>query len=210
MNTNLTFLFFIFFSLSLILFSSGVVFLKNPVHSAISLIASFVSAACIWLLLRAEFLAFMLILVYVGAVMVLLLFVVMMISRAEGFALTVKRRDRSWLFGMFVSLLLASELLSALINSNFAISVYAQSFPSQMSSVKNLGVVLFTRYFYPFELASILLFLGALSAVVLAQGTSASSNLKRQIKEEQLSVSAKDRVEVVSVPTVSPTSGNCS
>lgn len=200
-NIDLLLFFFIFFSLALIFSAVAVVFFKSPVHAAISLVFSFVFAACLWLLLGAEFLSLMLILVYVGAVMVLFLFVVMMISRSEEVAWKSVKNSCFGFFGIAVSVLVTSELLYGLLTSNFALSVYSQAFPSQMSSAAQLGEVLFTRYFYPFELASVLLFLGVLSSVILAHRVRTSGKPKTQDKWEQLSVTAKDRVTIVSRPS---------
>lgn len=198
MNLDSLTFFFLLFSFGLLLSASLVVFFSNPVHSVIALVFSFVFAASLWLLLKAEFLAILLILLYVGAVLVLFLFVVMMISRADQKQLDTSQRSPFFPLALALAILLFLQILYALVSSHFGLSFYAEPMPYTMVTVAQIGHILFTRYFYPFELLSILLFLGVLSAVVLVHQP--RHDQKHQDREEQLSVQASDRLRRASFP----------
>ncbi|MBS1228682.1 MAG: NADH-ubiquinone/plastoquinone oxidoreductase chain 6 [Proteobacteria bacterium] len=193
---------FVFYFLSTILVyaSLRVVTLRNPVHAALHLVLAFFSASGVWILLQAEFLAIALVLVYVGAVMVLFLFVVMMLD------INLDRlREGFWSYlplGAVVALLMAAEMSLVLVGSFYDLfeSNVPQT-PGDYSNVKAVGRVLFTDYVYPFELASVILLVGIVAAAAL------TLRGKRKTKSvspgQQVFVKAKDRVRVLKMPAES-------
>ncbi len=190
---------FVFYFLSTILVfaSLRVVTLRNPVHAALHLVLAFFSASGIWILLQAEFLAIVLVLVYVGAVMVLFLFVVMMLD------INLDRlREGFWSYlplGAIIALLMVAEmgLVLGVTYYGNAESAVAQA-PANYSNVQDVGRLLFTQYVYPLELASVILLVGIVAAVAL------TLRGKRKTKSvspgEQVFVKAKDRVRVLKMP----------
>lgn len=191
---------FVFYFLSVILVfaSLRVVTLRNPVHAALHLVLAFFSASGIWVLLQAEFLAIALVLVYVGAVMVLFLFVVMMLD------INLDRlREGFWSYlpmGAIVAALIVAEMSLVLYGrySNVAES-NAQQAEAGYSNVMAVGRLLFTEYVYPFELASVILLVGIVAAAALTlRGKRKTKSVK---PEQQVFVKAKDRVRVVKMPT---------
>lgn len=191
-----TFVFY-FLSAVLVFASLRVVTLRNPVHAALHLVLAFFSAAGIWILLQAEFLAIVLILVYVGAVMVLFLFVVMLLD------LNLDRlREGFWRFlvpGAFVAILMAAEM-GLVIWANYRgvpESEVAQA-GADFSNVQAVGRLLFTDYVYPFELASVVLLVGIVAATALTlRGKRKSKSVSPHV---QLAVKAADRVRVLQMP----------
>ena len=193
---------FVFYFLSTILVyaSLRVVTLRNPVHAALHLVLAFFSASGVWILLQAEFLAIALVLVYVGAVMVLFLFVVMMLD------INLDRlREGFWSYlplGAIVALLMVAEMSLVLVGSFYDLfeSDIPQT-PSDYSNVKAVGRLLFTEYVYPFELASVILLVGIVAAAAL------TLRGKRKTKSvspgQQVFVKAKDRVRVLKMPAES-------
>ncbi|MBT3697303.1 MAG: NADH-quinone oxidoreductase subunit J [Gammaproteobacteria bacterium] len=192
---NVEIIIFYIFSLLLLSSSIAVVTLNNPVKSAISLVFSFFSSAILWLLLNAEFLSIILILVYVGAVMVLFLFVVMMldinISQVqEGFVKYLP-------IGIFVFATIAGLL------SYFFYNQFENSDDNIITSIdligtdntKNLGYLLYTEYILAFEIAAIILLLGIISAITLTLKKSATN--KYQNPSDQVNVSKKDRLLII-------------
>lgn len=187
---------FVFYFLSTILVyaSLRVVTLRNPVHAALHLVLAFFSASGMWILLQAEFLAIALVLVYVGAVMVLFLFVVMMLD------INLDRlREGFWSYlplGAIVALLMVAEMSLVLVGSFYDLfeSNVPQT-PGDYSNVKAVGRLLFTDYVYPFELASVILLVGIVAAAAL------TLRGKRKTKSvspgQQVFVKAKDRVRVL-------------
>ena len=190
---------FVFYFLAAILVfaSLRVVTLRNPVHAALSLVLAFFSASGIWVLLQAEFLAIALILVYVGAVMVLFLFVVMLLD------INLDRlREGFWSYlplGAIVALLIVAEMSLVLYArfSGVSESVAGQTGAS-FSNAKAVGRLLFTDYVYPFELASVILLVGIVAAVALTLRGKRKS--KAVSPSEQVFVKAKDRVRIVKMP----------
>ena len=188
---------FVFYALStvLVVASMLVVTLRNPVHSALMLILAFFSAAGVWILLQAEFLAIALILVYVGAVMVLFLFVVMLLD------INLDRlREGFWNYlpvGLVVGLVMAVEMGFLLVlqyGSQVLESNATQAGPSY-SNVQEVGRILFTDYVYPFELASVVLLVGVIGAIALTlRGKRKSKSVD---PSQQVFVKAKDRVRLV-------------
>jgi NADH-quinone oxidoreductase subunit J len=193
---------FVFYFLSTILVyaSLRVVTLRNPVHAALHLVLAFFSASGVWILLQAEFLAIALVLVYVGAVMVLFLFVVMMLD------INLDRlREGFWSYlplGAIVALLMVAEMSLVLVGSFYDLfeSDIPQT-PGDYSNVKAVGRLLFTDYVYPFELASVILLVGIVAAAAL------TLRGKRKTKSvspgQQVFVKAKDRVRVLKMPAES-------
>jgi len=145
-----------------------VVVARNPIHSALALVACLVQIAAIYILLGAPFLAVIQIFVYVGAVMVLFLFVIMMLDvRKE--AQTRYLRGAAWP-GVIVLLLLAAELFALLIQSTRLHAVMGPGQPiSQQPSVEDLSLLLFQDFLLPFEVASVILLVALVGAVVLAR-----------------------------------------
>ena len=167
----------IYFVFAAVLLSCAiaVVTARNPVHSALFLIASFFSAAGIWIMLQAEFLGILLILVYVGAVMVLFLFVVMLLD------INLDRlREGFWSYlplGAIVALLVVAEM--GLVLASMYGEVLESDVPqatADYSNVEAVGRLLFTEYVYPFELASVVLLIGVIAAVALTLRGKRKSN----------------------------------
>src|ERR1700730_14839195 len=162
-----TILFFIFAG-TLIAAALGVVLARNPVYSALLLVLCFFLSAVIWLLLDAEFLGIVLVLVYVGAVMVLFLFVVMMLDinlekLREGFT------RFAWL-GWLTALAVIFEIVGVVwARGGLGIdaSKGAADLPANYSNTLELGQVLYTKYVYPFELAAVLLLVAIVAAIAL-------------------------------------------
>ena len=194
-----TFVFY-FLSVVLVFASLRVVTLRNPVHAALHLVVAFFSASGIWILLQAEFLAIALVLVYVGAVMVLFLFVVMMLD------INLDRlREGFWSYlpmGAILALLVVAEMGLVLFVrfSNVAEDRVPQA-EAGYSNVMAVGRLLFTEYVYPFELASVILLVGIVAATALTlRGKRKTKSVK---PEQQVFVKAKDRVRVVKMPAES-------
>ena len=190
----------VFYLLSaiLVIASLRVVTARNPVHAVLYLVLAFFTASGVWLLLEAEFLAIALVLVYVGAVMVLFLFVVMMLDinlerLREGFW------NNLWLGGP-IALLMVAEMAAVLAARQFG----AEAMPEPRapaagySNTKELGRLLYTDYAYPFELASIILLVGIIAAIALTLRR--RKDTRRLNASEQIAVRRKDRVRIVSMP----------
>ena len=190
---------FIFYVLSaiMLLASLRVITAKNPVHAALFLVLAFFSAAGLWLLLQAEFLAIMLVMVYVGAVMVLFLFVVMMLD------IDLSRlRHRFWSYlplGAMIGILMVAEMALVLGGKYFgAEALPGQSMPAGYSNTKELGRLLFTEYVYPFELASVILLVGIIAAVLLTLRQ--RKDTKFQKASRQIGIKREESVRLVSMP----------
>jgi NADH-quinone oxidoreductase subunit J len=185
------------FAAILILAALAVIIARNPVYSALALVMCFVTSAAIWLLIQAEFLAVVLVLVYVGAVMVLFLFVVMMldINLAEmrkGFA------RFAWL-GWLTALAVIAEIAGVVwARGGLGLDVHrgvVLPVPADYSNTLALGSVLYTRYAYPFELAAVLLLVAIVAAISLTMRRRAG--LKQQNISRQVAVRREDRVRIV-------------
>ena len=175
----------------------GVITARNPVHSALWLVLAFFTSAAIWLLLEAEFLAIVLVLVYVGAVMVLFLFVVMMLDinieeLRKGFT-------RYLPLGLFVGLVMIAEIINVVWVKRLGQSVLTASppLPADYSNTKELGAVLYTEYVYPFEIAAVILLVAIVAAIVLTMRR--RTGLKLQNISRQVAVRREDRVRLVKV-----------
>lgn len=180
----------------LILSSLMVILVRNPVHAALFLVLSFFFSAGVWLLLQAEFLAIVLVLVYVGAVMVLFLFVVMMLDInltkiREGFA-------RFLPIGILVALTMAIVMGLVLSNDYFSktTEIVVRS-DSQQNNTALLGNTLYTDYIYPFEIAGAILLVAIIAAISLTLRDRKIS--KAQDPSRQVAVKREDRVKLVSM-----------
>ena len=183
------------FAAVLLVAALGVIASRNPVHSALFLVLSFVQSAFLWLLIEAEFLAITLVLVYVGAVMVLFLFVVMMldINVAElraGFT-------RYLPLGAAVALIVVLEIGHVIWfrSQGLQFLTVPQSLPADHSNTKELGAVLYTEHVYAFEIASVVLLLAIVAAITLTMRK--RPGLKVQDIVKQVGVRAADRVRIV-------------
>ena len=192
---NVEIIIFYIFSLLLLSSSIAVVTVNNPVKSAISLVFSFFCSAVLWLLLNAEFLSIILILVYVGAVMVLFLFVVMMldinISQAkEGFV-------KYFSIGIFVFATIAGLLSYFFYNQfdNSSKNIITSIDLIGTDNTKNLGYLLYTEYLLAFEIAAIILLLGIISAITLTLRKSTTN--KYQNPSQQVNVSKNERLRII-------------
>ena len=158
---------FYFFSAILLFASLRVITSRNPVHAALFLVLAFFTSAGIWIQLRAEFLAITLVLVYVGAVMVLFLFVVMMLDIN-----LARLRAGFWSYlplGAVVALLLVAEMVLILAQNYFALenAPPPAPVPEGYSNTKELGRLIYTEYVYPFEIASVILLVAIVAAIAL-------------------------------------------
>ncbi|MEN9772253.1 MAG: transrane dehydrogenase [Pseudomonadota bacterium] len=195
---DVTLTLFYAFAAILVFAALRVITARNPVHAALYLVLSFFSAAAIWLLLRAEFLAITLVLVYVGAVMVLFLFVVMMID----FDLERLRQ------GFWANLRVAAPVggliifeMSAILIRSFNVPESAVApLPENYDNTRALGKLIYTDYVYAFEIAALILLLAIVAAIALTLRRRKDS--KHQDPGQQVKVRAQDRVQLVSVAPV--------
>lgn len=190
-----TFIFYLF--AAIMLFAAlRVITARNPVHAALYLVLAFFNAAGIWLLLQAEFLAILLVMVYVGAVMVLFLFVVMMLD------IDLDRlRHRFWSYlplGALIGVLMVVEMSLVLAGKYFGVEALpGQTLPEGYSNTRELGRLLYTEYVYPFELASVILLVGVIAAIHLTLRRRKDS--KYQKPSAQIHIRREDRVRLVSM-----------
>lgn len=187
-------IFFIFAGITL--FSAlMVVTLNNPVRCVLFLVVAFVSSAGMWILAHAEFLALILVLVYVGAVMTLFLFVVMMLDVEQ---VSQKRHFVRYLpFGMFVIALLVALMIQAIKPEHFGlIQATSGHLQNSLSNTVRLGRVLYTDYAYALECAGVLLLIAIISSIALTHRTIKRS--KQQNIMSQLMASSDERIKLVS------------
>jgi NADH-quinone oxidoreductase subunit J len=189
---------FYFFAAILVLSALRVITTRNPVHAALFLVLAFFSASGIWMLLHAEFLAITLVLVYVGAVMVLFLFVVMMLDinidvLRAGFR---KNLPTALLVGGIVIV-----EMYLVINTAFRVAepvIVAK--PADYSNTREVGKLIYTQYVYALEIAAIILLVGMVAAIALTLRKRKDS--KYQDPAKQVAVKRGDRVRLVSMPAV--------
>ena len=191
-----TFAFWVFAAI-LVVSALRVITARNPVHSALFLVLAFFTSAALWMLLRAEFLAVTLVLVYVGAVMVLFLFVVMMLD------INLERlREGFWSYlplGATVGALMVVEMGIVLWNRYAGLQSTAPAQAQQgYSNTKALGRLLYTDYAYPFELAAVLLLVAIVAAIALTLRR--RKDTKYQDPAKQVLVRRSERVRLVSMP----------
>ncbi len=189
---------FYFFSAVLLGAGGAVITVRNPVHAALFLVLAFFTSAALWILLEAEFLAVTLVLVYVGAVMVLFLFVVMMLDinlvpLREGFI-------RYLPVGIVVAALMFVEMALVVGSRYFGLERFGPPppHPADYSNTKELGGVLYTDYVYPFEIAAAVLVVAIIAAIALTLRRRPDS--KYQDPSRQVRVRREERVRLVSLP----------
>ncbi|MBB3763873.1 NADH-quinone oxidoreductase subunit J [Sphingomicrobium lutaoense] len=158
------FAFYLFATLTIL---SGilVIFARNPVHSVLWLIVAFFNAAGLMLLLGAEFIALLLVMVYVGAVAVLFLFIVMMLD--IDFAKLRSGFTRNLPIGLLIALVLLAEMLIAITAANSGPLIGDQPASTAQSNLSAMGELMYTRYLVPFELSGIILLVAMIGAIVL-------------------------------------------
>ncbi|MFO1493231.1 MAG: NADH-quinone oxidoreductase subunit J [Lysobacterales bacterium] len=192
----------LFFALAglLVLAAGAVVTVRNPVHAAMCLVLTFFTSAMLWILLRAEFLGIVLILVYVGAVMVLFLFVVMMLDinttpLREGFA-------RYLPLGLLVAVIMAAQMVAVLGSRHFGLDKFAAP-PAVVdgSNTAAIGTLLYTEYVYPFEIAAVILLVAIVAAIALTHRR--RTGLKTQDPGKQSMVKKADRLRILKMPSES-------
>ncbi len=194
----MTFQDFLFYAFSTVLLAAacGVITARNPVHSALLLVLAFFTSSGLWIQLQAEFLAITLVLVYVGAVMVLFLFVVMMLDIN-----LVKLREGFWSYlpvGAVVGVLLALEMSAVLWTFYSGDARQAPELPANYSNTRELGRLLYTDYVYPFEIAAVILLVAIVAAIALTLRKRKPN--KYVDPAEQVKVRRQDRVRMVSMP----------
>lgn len=190
----------IFYAFAAIAVSSAVavITVRNPVRSVLSLVVTFFAMSGIWMILHAEFLSLILLLVYVGAVMTLFLFVVMMLN-------VNKEQTRSGFvrylpFGLVLVLLLTGMMLAVVGPHYFGIQSMPvpASLPADYSNLQALGTVLYTQYAYPFEIAGVLLLAAIIAAITLTHRGPVRRKVQRSA--EQIAVRPEDRLHIIKMP----------
>jgi NADH-quinone oxidoreductase subunit J len=183
--------------------AGGVISLRNPVHAVLCLILTFFSVACTWILVGAEFLGVALVLVYVGAVMVLFLFVVMMLD------LDVAKLREGWVkflpVGLVVAIVMLAQMLTVIgLKAKMAapLPANAASEAAEVSNITWLAQTLFTEFLLPFEFAAVILTVAVIAAVMLTLRK--RTGIKTQDASEQSRVKAADRVRLVKVAAEKP------
>ncbi len=187
------------FSLAMVLSAIAVITVRNPVYAALFLILAFVTCACIWMLLEAEFLAITLVLVYVGAVMVLFLFVVMMLD--INMDLVQQRFARYLPVSLLVAVIMLIEMLMVVAAKNFTVELFPMPAPHPLgySNTEALGELLYTKYLFAFEVAAVILVVAIIAAITLTLRK--RPNTRHQDPSKQVQVKKEDRLRVVKVET---------
>ena len=183
---------FYIFAATLLFAGTMVITVRNPVHAAMFLVLAFLSTSALWLLLEAEFLAIVLVLVYVGAVMVLFLFVVMMldinlIPLREGFM-------RYLPVGTMIALVVIG-MMAYVVGSEFSGHAIPERHGEDYNNIAELGRILYTEYVYPFELAAVILVVAIIAAISLTLRR--RPMVKHQDPDAQIKVRKEDRLRVV-------------
>ena len=194
---------FYVFSAVLLFAAFRVITARNPVHAALFLVLAFFQAAAVWILLKAEFLAVTLVLVYVGAVMVLFLFVVMMLDInldivRKGFW---KHFPLAGTVGAIIALEMSYVLMGGFREPPQGASATASGqLAQQVSNTKELGKMLYSQYIYPLEIAAVILLVAIIAAIALTLRERKDS--KRTNPADQVRVRWQDRVRLVKMPSV--------
>ena len=172
---------------------------RNPVQAVLYLVLAFVASAGLWMLLEAEFLAIVLVLVYVGAVMVLFLFVVMMLD-VEMAALRAQF-IRHLPIGLLIAAVMLAEIFLILGPANFGLEQFAKpaAKAAEYSNTEELGLVLYTLYMYPFEIAAVILLVAIVAAIRLTLRRRPDTKYEDPAKQVRVR-KGPDRVRVVSLP----------
>jgi NADH-quinone oxidoreductase subunit J len=181
--------------------ATAVVTARNPVHAALFLVLTFFTSAVIWITLEAEFLAITLVLVYVGAVMVLFLFVVMMLDiniarLREGFSRVLP-------LGIIVAVIMLVLMWTVVTSDVFSLNSVGNPVPkdADFSNTKALGSVLYTEYVFAFEIAAVILLVAIVAAISLTMRK--RPRTKYQNPSDQIKVRKEDRLRIVKMPTSS-------
>lgn len=197
---SITEILFYAFAAVLVVAAVGVITARNPVHAVLFLVFAFFNSAVLWLLMEAEFLAIVLVLVYVGAVMVLFLFVVMMLDvnvaqMREGFT-------RYAPLGILIAAIVVVEIGSVVWAKSLGGAATAAA-PSVAvegySNTRALGELLYTKYLYPFEIAAVILLIAIVAAIALTMRE--RTGYKAQNIAAQVAVRPRDRVRIVKMPS---------
>ncbi|MFK7997181.1 MAG: NADH-quinone oxidoreductase subunit J [Granulosicoccus sp.] len=191
---------FYVFAIIMVAAAASVITARNPVHAAMFLVLTFFTCAGIWLLLEAEFLAITLVLVYVGAVMVLFLFVVMMLDvnvepLREGFVKYLP-------VGLLVGVVMLAEMVFLITQRYFKADQYpvpTRATADQLSNTETLGRLLYDDFLFQFEIAAIILLVAIVAAIALTMRR--RPDTKYQSPARQIEVSKTDRLRVVQMPT---------
>jgi len=193
---------FLVFAAIAVVSAGAVITVRNPVHAALCLVLTFFTVACTWILAGAEFLGVALILVYVGAVMVLFLFVVMMLdvdtaATREGFV-------RYLPVGLIVAVVMLVEMVTLIGVKSELANAFGEdpAAAAGLSNTKWLAQSLFTEYLLPFEFAAVILTVAVIAAVMLTLRR--RTGVKTQNPAEQARVRAQDRIRLVSMPAEKP------
>ncbi len=189
---------FYIFAFSTVVTATAVVTVRNPVHAALFLVLTFFTSAIIWITLEAEFLAISLVLVYVGAVMVLFLFVVMMLDiniarLREGFVKYLP-------LGIAVALIMLGLMLNVVTSDIFSSDVVIEpaAKAADYSNTKALGSVLYTEHVFAFEIAAAILLVAIIAAISLTMRK--RTQTKYQNPSDQIKVRKADRIRIVKMP----------
>ncbi len=187
------------FSVIMVIAALRVITDRNPVHAALYLVLTFFSGAAIWMLLQAEFLAIVLVLVYVGAVMVLFLFVVMMLDinmekLREGFW------KSAWI-GVPIGLVIVFEMSAVMMRGFWEMDAQASPAGATVGMTRELGKVLYTQYIYPFEIAAVILLVAIIAAVALTMRRRKDS--KYFAPGDAVKVKSTDRLRIVKMKSES-------
>ncbi len=203
----MTLIHIIFYLFSLLAVSSavGVITSQHPVRSVLSLVVTFFAMSGVWMILRAEFLSLILLLVYVGAVMTLFLFVVMMLNvdrekKRGGFV-------RYWPLGVVIILLMMGFMMASVGPTYFGLTdaPIPPNEPVDYSNIRQMGLALYTHYAYPFEIAGVLLLTAIIAAITLTHRPPVRR--KVQLPEVQIAVRPEDRVRLIKMSSESKQKG---
>jgi NADH-quinone oxidoreductase subunit J len=201
MNMTIVHLIFYVFAFVAVSAAMMVVLARNPVRSVLFLVLTFFATAGVWLILHAEFLALILVLVYVGAVMTLFLFVVMMLSIhlekvREGFV-------RYLPFGIIMAAMILAISVMAVGPEHFGLTQMPVPGlkPADYNNLTSLGLVLYTEYVYPFEISAVLLLTAIVAAISLTHRK--TKNRKSQRVSAQIAVKPQDRLRILNIPSES-------
>ena len=190
------------FSFVTVVAALSVITLKNTVHAVLALVLTFFSAACLWILLDAEFLALALVVVYVGAVMVLFLFVVMMLD------IDVEKMHEGFVKFLPVGVIVAVVMLVEMLGLIGVRAMHVQGLganPATAAGVSNtawLGQALYTKFLLPFEVAALILTVGLVAAVALTLRE--RRDARYESASQQVKVNPRDRVRLVKMAAVRP------
>ncbi|MPS28480.1 NADH-quinone oxidoreductase subunit J [Pigmentiphaga sp.] len=191
----MTAILFYIFAAILVVAACRVIVARSPVTAVMHLVLSFFTASMIWMLLKAEFLAILLVLVYVGAVMVLFLFVVMMLDIDSA---KLRQGFKSYLpLGILVGVIMVGEMAFVLANAYWDTSV--PQAPADFNNTRAIGVAMYTEYIYAVEIAAVILLVGMVAAIALTLRR--RSDVKVTRSSEQIRVRRQDRVRLVSIPS---------